>query len=50
MRLNFSMANEYAVHFGNENYVDKYTRNVYTSTVFSFSQLPKIKIAFNSHL
>lgn len=41
---------QYAVHFGNENYVDKYTRHVYISTVSFFSQLPKIKIAFNSYI
>lgn len=42
----------YAVHlnFGNENYVDKYTRHVCISTVSFFSQLPKIKIAFNSYI
>lgn len=46
----FHCKQQYAVHFGHENYVDKYTRHGNISTVSFFSQLPKIKVAFNSYI
>lgn len=50
MRLLFHGKQQNAVHFGNENYVDKYTRHVNISTVSFFHSYQKIKIAFNSYI